>query len=634
MIDDRKILVLCITRVNDHDAHQLITALNNHLPDESWRLLVYSTTTDLYWGNPSETGEIAIFDLINYEATDAVVVFDEKIKNKKTVEDIISKSKQHNIPVISIGKSYDGAMITKFDYNTGFASMVRHVIEEHHVKKLHFMAGMEGNEFSDERMRVFADVIEQHGIPFDMSMVSYGDFWRVPAREATEKLVAEGRVPEAIVCANDAMAISCATVLREHGYKIPENVIVTGFDGIEDVKFSIPRMTSCVCSYEKMAEGICEVIADSGKFEKNGVIHIMPTLLLSESCGCNKEPSVNAADQLFSVNNQFYRFQEDEYKMYEMIARVSSCHTIKDVINIIGYKDYFYDMNIVLNKECLDETVDPLKLAEREFAYGETALQFIDTDTHEYGEIIEFKTADLLPDLATVLKYQKPVIFYGLHFLDVPLGYVCFHFHTDDIDNYIKIPQAVNSLNNAIGSYRNMRYQQYMTWQIEELYKLDNLTGLYNRNGFIREYTRITSLPEEQRSHLTVIMTDLDGLKYINDIFGHDEGDSAIKTVAQALKACCPEEALCVRFGGDEMLAVYNGVIDEQKIKADIAAYLDAYNAESGKQYKVSSSVGVQVLTSADNVDLDELIKKSDKLMYFDKAKKKGLLTESANSPE
>ena len=80
---------------------------------------------------------------------------------------------------------------------------------------------------------------------------------------------------------------------------------------------------------------------------------------------------------------------------------------------------------------------------------------------------------------------------------------------------------------------------------------------------------------------MVVIMADLDGLKYINDFFGHEDGDNAIAVCAKALKDSCPPEALCLRFGGDEMLAFICGECDPVAIVNSIADKLDAYNASS-----------------------------------------------------
>ena len=134
-------------------------------------------------------------------------------------------------------------------------------------------------------------------------------------------------------------------------------------------------------------------------------------------------------------------------------------------------------------------------------------------------------------------------------------------------------------------------------------------------------YHRLTGISNPDHK-LTVILTDLDGLKHINDKFGHDEGDNAIRASAHALRDACPEGTLCLRFGGDEMLGVYNGVLDEAALREEFNKKLDGYNASSGKPYKISASLGMYVLTSSDAEDLDELIKKSDKLMYFNKKSK------------
>ena len=157
--------------------------------------------------------------------------------------------------------------------------------------------------------------------------------------------------------------------------------------------------------------------------------------------------------------------------------------------------------------------------------------------------------------------------------------------------------------------------------KLEDTYKLDALTGLYNRRGFMREYKKMLELMPKG-SCLTVILADLDGLKRINDNYGHREGDHAIHTVAQALKFACPE-GICTRFGGDEMFGVIMGAHSESELRKAISDYLDSYNQRSDKPYAVSASVGIYITGTADDLDFEELIKKSDKLMYADKTAKK-----------
>lgn len=583
--------------------------------------MVFATSTDLFWHTAEEAGQAAIFDLINYDITDAVVVFEEKFKDSCVVESIIEKAHAKGKLCIVIGKEHENAIRIVFSYDKGFEEMVKHVIDVHGAKRVHMIAGIKGNEYSDMRIGFFAKVLHDRGIQFDRSMVSYGDFWTDPTKAAVEKLIARGDLPDAVVCANDSMAIAAAQTLTSYGIRVPEDVIVTGFDGIDDIKFSIPRITSCECSHEKLAQGICGIIAESeAGHTLNREYYVMPSLILSESCGCRKVPPINAADQLFDVNNRFFRYQEEEYMMYKMSSRFLTCDTFEAATRFVE-KANFYDMHLVIHKAVNDRTINPAVKQEGS-AYGESALQIFTTDSMEGRKVIEFPVKYYLPDIDYVLRYNVPIIFYGLNIIDVPLGYVVFHFHNLEIVNYVKVPQTVNAFNNAISGLRNMRYQRYINWQIEEMYKLDNLTGLYNRNGFIREYRRMMNGNTDPDHKLTVILTDLDGLKHINDKYGHDEGDNAIKISAHALRDACPEGTLCLRFGGDEMLGVYNGVLDEATLREEYNKKLEEYNASSGKEYKVSASLGMYVLTSADAKDLDELIKKSDKLMYFNKKSK------------
>ena len=90
-------------------------------------------------------------------------------------------------PIIVDGY-YDNCVNIQFDYREGFKGIVEHVIKVHTPKRPHMMAGIKGNKFSEERIEVFREVIETHGITFQDNMVSYGDFWAKPTIKAMKKI--------------------------------------------------------------------------------------------------------------------------------------------------------------------------------------------------------------------------------------------------------------------------------------------------------------------------------------------------------------------------------------------------------------------------------------------------------------
>ncbi|MGN0637283.1 MAG: GGDEF domain-containing protein [Huintestinicola sp.] len=619
MLYGKKVVALCLSRINDEVSYDYIMNLSRYFEERDWRLFVYATCTDLYWNTPEDKGESAVFSLINYDVTDAVIIMDEKIKSRDIIDSIRTRCEKMNIPVIFAGGIEPNDRSLEFDYEEGFALVIRHVMEYHGVTDLHMMAGMKGNDFSEKRIEVFKREVEKKGIAFSEDMVSYGDFWSVPTEKAVNRLIEENRLPKAFICANDTMAITVCGVLAAHNIRVPEDIIVTGFDGIEAIKFSVPKITSCLCSFEDMARETANVL-DRIFAGSDGSVRelITPRVIISESCGCHCAEPINTSLYLNDVNDRFFRFQEDSYAINNISTRIQMCRSIEEVAKKFDNNQYFYNMVCVLKPECIDETINPLSVSTKDFS-EEKLFMLFNTDYSNPFEPYYFNASEMFAGIEAIIRKKVPLIFFALNFLENPLGFVCFHFNNFDMANYTKMPQTINAMSTAIGSYRNMRYQHYLNTRIEEMYKSDALTGLYNRSGFIKEYDRLL---EEGTEGLTVILADLDGLKNINDTYGHGEGDVAIRAVALALKACCPEEAVCARFGGDEMIAVINGECTSD-IKGDIAKYLESYTASSGKPYTVSASVGIYRAAPEETGDFKEILKKSDKLMYMDKARKK-----------
>lgn len=621
MLGKYKIIGLCTARIHDDVNHDFITALNTKLTEMGCRLLVFTTCSDLYWKSPSEQGERSIFELINYDMLDALVVFSERIKSDEAIDDIISKALENNVPVISIGGNHKDCANISFDYEKGFEKTVRHMIDDHGCTDCHFVAGMRNNDFSDNRIKVFRKIMAEHGVTVTEDMISYGEFWSRPTIAVAEELLKRPKLPEAIICANDTMAVTVCSVFRNHGVNVPEDVKVSGFDGIREILYSIPKITSCGCDYSELAARISELI--SAKFDGKDICgehFVVPSLIISESCGCPDGQTFDVTEYLNEVGNILYRYQEEERAFVEIAAKAQNSGTLDKLAGCF-FNEYIYDTCCVLTDDCVNETVEP-HTKPTGAPFGEKAFLLFDTNTHQPEPMISFDVNELIPDLIDRMdQHSDPIIFAALNFLDVPMGYVSFHHHNYNRENYIRIPQVVMGLNNSIGGFKSIRYQQYLITRIEKMYQLDALTGLYNRGGFLVRYREFLDNLDENAS-ISVVLSDLDGLKPINDTYGHDEGDNAISTAAAVLKYACPENALCVRIGGDEMLAVYEGC-EDGSVKQRIADQLAVYNGCSGKPYEVSASVGIYISPPGESRDFEELLKKSDELMYMDKSKKK-----------
>lgn len=619
MIGKKKIIAVCVARIQDDITNNYITALNDVVSKVGYGVLVYNTSTVLETDNSSMDSRFYIYSLMDFSVIDVVIIHEETIRNEMVIQKIIQNAKSCNVPVIIIGEPREGCINIQFNQEESFYALIRHIIVDHQMTDVHFMAGLRNNAFSDHRLEIFKQVLAENNLPFDDSMVSYGDFWSGPAEEATERLVASGKLPRAIICANDKMAIAVCGVLNRHGIKIPEQVAITGYDGILEINFSSPRITSVCCEAMDIAKKTMEVLINIGKYQgKTESFYVPARLSFAESCGCKEKIAVDASRYLNSLNDRFYLYQDEAIRQSTIVAKIQRCESPKQIAEQLS-NGMFYDMCCVMEKSFLEEDNNPEELRTERMKDGKREMLLLfDSNQVEGFEPYTFPLEQIVPSLWYCLDTNRVIVLTALQHLEVPMGYAAFYFSRLDHIQSSRITQITNALNSAFGGYRNMRYKNHLMHQIDEMYRIDTLTGLYNRRGFVNAYQKLLET-EQEDLQLTIILADLDRLKYINDTFGHKEGDFAIHAVAQALKVVCPEDSLFNRFGGDEMLAVCRGRIESEVVREAFRLYFSEFNQKSGKPYEVNASIGVYITEEDERLSMEELLERSDRLMYEEK---------------
>ena len=616
MLFGYKIVAVCVAKPYEDVIREFLESLHTALAPRQWRLFIYTTGSDLYWNTPSDKGEKTVFDLIRPDYVDLMIILGDTIKNTDYLKALCDRTKNSNIPLIVISDSIPGTCSITFDFTKGFGEVVRHLINHHHITDFHMIAGLKDNEFSDERIAVMRSVMSEYGLTLDDSQISYGDFWSVPAREATERLIQENRLPQALVCANDTMAIAACTILAQHHIRVPEDIIVTGFDGIDSIYYSLPKLTSCKCDYTELGQETARLILEM----ENGTplpehITLVPRPVLLESCGCKPIKMNDTVDFINTLNDSFTRFQREGEDLSDISAKIKSSETIGEVAHYLTDNRLFYNMTCMLKTECIDNSLDPMKI-HTETPFGDSLYVLSDTDVPWPPQKLTVSYREIIPRMEELLEAGIPLLFTALHNIEIPMGYLCFHFMNFDKQNYIKINQTAMMLNSALSGFRNSHYQKHLQTRLEELYQFDALTGLYSRKAF---YLRFQHMLEAQKfDAMTMVLCDLDGLKYINDTFSHTEGDNAIAVSAQALKNACTN-GMCCRYGGDELIGILTMECDADQIKSEIQNYLKNYNQHSGKPYQVSASVGVY---TSHGETLEEMFEKTDVLMYEEKKNK------------
>lgn len=155
---------------------------------------------------------------------------------------------------------------------------------------------------------------------------------------------------------------------------------------------------------------------------------------------------------------------------------------------------------------------------------------------------------------------------------------------------------------------------------------IDELTGLYNRRGFLTIATQYLGMAQRTKDKLSVIFIDVDGLKSINDTFGHKAGDNVLVAIAGILKKTFRYSDIISRFGGDEfaVLALYIPDKTAEIITAQLENNLSAYNMQKSHPYELSLSAGIACFNPEHPASIEELLSQADKTMYQRKQSKKG----------
>ena len=153
----------------------------------------------------------------------------------------------------------------------------------------------------------------------------------------------------------------------------------------------------------------------------------------------------------------------------------------------------------------------------------------------------------------------------------------------------------------------------------------DELTGLYNRRGFFTLVEQQFKLSIRQKNVLYLLFADLDNLKAINDIYGHEAGDQVLIETAKILRDTFRDSDIIARIGGDEFIVVPVGTTEDGTAIATSRLYQNValHNAEKKRPYALSISVGIAKYDSNSPCSVDELIRQADKSMYTQKMLKK-----------
>lgn len=370
--------------------------------------------------------------------------------------------------------------------------------------------------------------------------------------------------------------------MTEHGIRVPEDVWLSGFDNALESREYDPCFTTVAVDYRSMAREAVLLADDLIQNRPRGKKIYAPARV------CYREEHNYSCWK----QNELERYRKEYYRqMKDMIDK----HTQQSYFSVdMGGCQSYCEMKKIIG--------DNLNLV---------------------GDYEEFYQKELLPEC--VCDGALKVYYFSiLHNREKCFGYTVLSFRNsvDCLDIFYHDWNLTISL--ALNDYFIRKQMEKLVKKNEEESITDYLCGMYNRRGMERYIKKNWKNWVWDKKRIIFISVDLDGLKGINDTYGHKEGDWAICAVAESVKAAVEGCGVAARTGGDEFVAVLEEQYEcaAEIVQLRIRQMLDEKNRRGQKPYRVDCSVGYYVTDINENSSYDACIRHSDMKMYRMKQQK------------
>lgn len=566
-----------------------------------------------------------------------------KNKTKWTVDDIIKFLSPEK--TILIEDEYTGFRSIIKDNTKGMRELVRHLIEKCGYRKLCFVAGPESSRGSREREKVYYEEMAGHNLPVTEEMFARGNFFGTCDNEIDALIEANPDV-EAIVCASDRIAMSAYRVIKKRGLTPGKDIAVTGFDDVPEVAHADPPLSTVrLSSYDMGYVAGMEAVRLCRGLEQEE--HIIGSEFVKRaSCGdASFVPKEEKTQGVVIDENSDEEAIDSDNRQWAITQLISDALTHSENENKALRAMLTSLRKTGVNNVWIFELAEPISFFQTnnlpisDDIYLRAQVHNNEVDVFEKGIVVDINSLAMM--------FMSHEIEEGETRFRNPGYTVGGLLSGKELQGVMVLGPSMLSSMEIVRIFYEVAFglkHLKMIKQHEELINLlnksnielsiesehDALTGLYNRRGFMHnmeKQLRSISANSSERRAAAIFFMDLDWLKKINDNFGHDEGDYAIKCTANILQDIF-EDGIVSRLGGDEFLGIYyfedpndnpDDVIDT------IEEYVKVFNDSQKLPYKLGISAGYRKfdITRRTVLSLSSYIEAADAMLYKNKQARK-----------
>ncbi len=585
----------------------------------------------------SVAGSYHILKLPDFREFDGAIIVKNLIRHQETAEYVTKALRESGIPAVSIDVQIPGMSWFGISTYEAQMEMVEHLITVHKCNEIYYVSGPLTNLESQKRYQAYCDALKKHGLEYREEWVYQGSFDLNSGQAAAKTFLKDGKCPKAIVCASDDMAAGVIEYMQKKGYRIPEDVKITGFDDAEFSRMSTPSLTTVNKNQKETGyRAVHEVLS---LIEGNPITnqHISCQMKLRKSCGCGmcdeidleKLKKVYMADRILTqrsadmIRNMTSNFSGME-KPEELIE------SLKELMLNIPDMDAFYlclcdrEKVFVQPDDNMSGTLDINQINVDYTPQITIPMVYENGEFTTYGA---FPKGKVLPDEYKNKSGGNYYIISPINYQRLCFGYAVIKNSRFPADNLLYYSWIVN-IGIGLENIRKWMLLKNTVVKLNNVWAYDMMTHLYNRAGFYHNVGPMMRRMREKDKEVFVAFMDIDGLKLANDTMGHEIGDWMIREMAEVIKENLSENQIAMRYGGDEFVIL--GSVESQEqlehLPDKLRASMQVRNMQCDNLFELKASIGISVYRAKEVKNLDMLIEQADKKMYEEKRRRKARL--------
>lgn len=575
-------------------------------------------------------GEISILRIPNFNEFSGIC-FASGTYLLPALRDTIAKKLRETCacPILEITQSDAVFPHIELDNDTAAGQLTEHMIMTHHHKRICYLGCSTEPFFSEKRLFHYRNTLKKFNLPLAESDYFSCDYEYSSIETALQHFLQSGK-PDSIICYNDRMAISLMDILYRHGYRIPEDIAVAGFDYSDIGQNILPALSTVTFPVYEMGQKAMELLLDA----MNGAPLPNTTVLVAEplyhnSCGCSKKknkPLCLYEQHLMEHINILENSMLNDIKMSSALCSVRDLDEGMELLErFLPRIRCCYELYI-----CLYQNWDAVSAHIQEI----TAAQEEETDEDILIMPFAYRNGKRLHECSFTKKSILPnyiydgsrssYVFSPLFFKDRKFGYLALSYQDNRLACQFDLLTWIFNVNRMLNALCESKQTNLLVNHLEEVYLKDDLTGLYNHRGFWKLANPLLEQAAETNASLLTMVFDIDDLKTINNTFGHLEGDFAIQVLGHALEHASQKELITARLSGDAFYILAMGLTeaDAKDITLNVNQYLEHYNRIHTKKYVIHVNIGYALINSRQVFDIQKIFDSAEKQLSAKKNKR------------